>query len=263
MLRKTHEQRDMERGHMKSRIPSIAALSVVLCVAGAAIAVNIGTVRDTSALEHRQSFAPSNPPAPPVSIPSKQEILDQLLKMTRIKKFGVALWSEKAGMAPEGLVFVGSSLGGSADYQFLSQLGVKTLLSMQALHHDDEISCSAYGMNCVRYGILASPFANFARNPVFRRAFDRLVKDTTAGTKVYIHCMKGMHRTGALMSALTIRNTACGKQFDKAALHKDIEEALMRDYGFDEFFFGFVLLKWHYDVLDWVDQFEENQWICE
>jgi hypothetical protein len=235
----------------------------MLCIAGAAFAADTGIGRDTSALKNPASIAPPNPPAPPASIPSKQEVLDQLRKMTRIKKFGVALWSEKAGMAPEGLVFIGSSLDDSADYKFLSQLGVKTLMSMQALHHDDEKSCSAYGINCVRYGILASPFADFSNNPVFRRALDRLVKDTAAGTKVYIHCMKGMHRTGALMSALTIRNTACGKRFDKAALRKDIEEALMRDYGFDEFFFGFVLLKWHYEVLEWVDDFEENKWLCE
>ena len=249
---------------MKRLFSLIAALSTVLCIAGATFAVDIEIVRDTSALKNLQAFAPAsvaapNPSTRPVSIPSKQEVLAQLQKMTRIKEFGVALWSEKAGMAPEGLVFIGSSLGDRADYKFLSQLGVKTLMSLQALHHDDDTSCSAYGMDCVQYPILASPFANFAANPVFRKAFDRLIKDTTAGTKVYIHCMKGMHRTGALMSALTIRNTACGKQFDKAALHKDIEEALMRDYGFDEFFFRTVLLKWHYEVLDWVDEFEENK----
>lgn len=248
-----------DRRHLVS---SIAALSVVLCIAGAAFAGDIGSARDTSALERLQ-FLASTPPTPPVPIPSQQEVSDQLQKNTRIKKFRVALWSEKAGVAPEGLVFIGPYLHGNEDYKFLSQLGVKTLMSLQALHHDDKISCSAYEINCVQYKILASPFASFANDPVFRRAFDRLVKDTTAGTKVYIHCMRGSHRTGALMSALTIRNTACGKQFDKAALHKDIEEALMRDYGFDEFFFGFVLLKWHYEVLDWVDKFEENQWICE
>jgi hypothetical protein len=246
---------------MKRLVSSIAALSVVLCLAGAAFAADIG-MRDPSGLERPQSSA-SNPPTPPVALPSRQEVLDQLLKKTRIKKFGVALWSEKAGRAPEGLVFIGSSLGDSIDYKFLSELGVKTLMSLQALHHDDDAACSAYGMNCVRYGILASPFANFANDPVFRKALDRLVKDTTAGIKVYIHCMKGMHRTGALMSGLTIRNTACGKRFDRAALRKDIEEGLMRDYGFDEFFFGFVLLKWRYEVLEWVDEFEKNQWICE
>jgi len=253
---------------MKRLVSSIAVLSAVLCITGVAFAVDSGRVRDTSALKSLQAFASAsvaatNPSAPPVSIPSKQEVLAQLQKMTRIKKFGVALWSEKAGMAPEGLVFIGASLRDSDDYKFLSQLGVKTLLTMQALHHDDESSCSAYEMNCVQYKILASPFATFADNPVFRRAFHRLIEDTAAGTKVYIHCMKGMHRTGALMSALTIRNTACGKRFDREALRKDIEEALMRDYGFDEFFFRTVLLKWHYEVLDWVDEFEENKWICE
>ena len=247
---------------MKHLVSSIAALSVVLCIAGAAFAEDFGTSRDTSALQ-RLLFLASVPPTPPVPIPSQQEVLDQLRKNTRIKKFGVALWIEKAGAAPEGLVFIGPYLRGSDDYKFLSQLGVKTLMSLQALHHDDKKSCSAYEINCVQYKILASPFASFAKDPVFRRAFDQLVKDTTAGTKVYIHCMRGSHRTGALMSALTIRNTACGKQFDKAALRKDIEEALIRDYGFDEFFFGFVLLKWHYEVLDWVDTFEENKWICE
>lgn len=253
---------------MKRLVSSIATLSAVLCIAGTAFAIDIGIVRDISALGNLQtvasiSVAAPNPRPPPVSIPSKQEVLAQLQKMTQIKKFGVALWSEKAGMAPEGLVFIGPYLRGGDDYKFLSQLGVKTLMSLQALHHDDKITCSAYGMNCVQYKILASPFATFSDIPEFRKAFDRLVKDTTAGTKVYIHCMRGSHRTGALMSALTIRNTACGKQFDKAALRKDIEEALMRDYGFDEFFFGFVLLKWHYEVLDWVDYFEENKWICE
>ena len=247
---------------IKRLVSSIATLSVVLCIAGAAFAVDIGSARDTSALERLQ-FLASNPPTPPDPIPSKQEVLDQLRINTRIKNFGVALWSEKAGMAPEGLVFIGPYLRGSEDYKFLSQLGVKTLMSLQALHHDDVISCSDYGMNCVQYKILASPFATFSDNPMFRRAFDRLIKDTSSGTKMYIHCMRGSHRTGALMSALTIRNTACGKQFDKAALRKDIEEALMQDYGFGEFFFGFVLLKWHYEVLDWVDKFEENKWICE
>ena len=249
-------------GDMRHLVSSIAALSVVLCMAGAAFAEDIGSARDISALERLQ-FLASNPPTPPVPIPSQQEVLDQLRKNTRIKKIGVALWSEKAGMAPEGMVFIGPYLRGSDDYKFLSQLGVKTLMSLQALHHDDDTTCSAYGMNCVQYRILASPFTTFSKKPAFRRAFDRLVKDTTAGIKVYIHCMRGSHRTGALMSALTIRNTACGKPFDKAALHKEIEEALMRDYGFDEFFFGFVLLKWHYEVLDWVDKFEENKWICE
>ena len=249
-------------GGMKRLVSSIAALSVVLCIAGAAFAVDIGIVRDTSALDRLQYLA-SNQPKPPLPLPSKQEVLAQLRDFKQIKHFGVALWSEKDGLPPEGLVFVGSYLRGSDDYKFLARLGVKTLLSMQALHHDDKISCSANGIDCVQYKILASPFATFSNNPVFRNAFHRLIKDTTAGTKVYIHCMKGMHRTGALMSALTIRNTACGKRFDKAALHKEIEEALMRDYGFDEFFFGFILLKWHYEVLDWVDKFEENQWICE
>jgi hypothetical protein len=253
---------------MKCLIPSFAALSAVLCIAGAAFAADIGIVCDTSTLERLQSFAPvsvaaPNAPVPLVSIPSKQEVLDRLRNMTRIHNFGVALWCERAGMAPEGLVFIGSSLGGSADYMFLSQLGIKTVMSLQALHHDDAISCSASGMQCVQYEILASPIGSFSSNPMFRSALGRLVKDTTAGTRVYIHCLRGMHRTGALMSALTIRNTACGKPFNKAALRKDIENALMRDYGFDNIFFRIVLVKWHIEVLSWVDNFEENKWLCE
>jgi hypothetical protein len=94
------------------------------------------------------------------------------------------------------LVFIGSSLGDSIDYKFLSELGVKTLMSLQALHHDDDAACSAYGMNCVRYGILASPFANFANDPVFWKALDRLVKDTTAGIKGYLQDTMNARLTG-------------------------------------------------------------------
>jgi hypothetical protein len=253
---------------MKRFIPSFAALSAVLCIAGAGFAADIGLVRDTAVVESLLSFepasvAPPNPPAPLVSIPSKQDVLAQLRKMTRINDFGVALWREKAGAVPEGLVFIGASLEGNADYRFLSQLGVKTVLSLQALHHEDEILCSANGMDCVQYDVLASPIGSFSRNPMFRRALGRLVKDTTAGTKVYIHCLLGLHRTGALMSALTIRNTACGKRFNKAALRKEIEDALMCDYGYAKIFFRIVLVKWHLEVLSWVDNFEENQWLCE
>ncbi len=253
---------------MKRLIRWIAALSAVLCIAGAGFAADSGIMRDTAVLETVRSFAqasvtPPNPPAPAVSIPSKQEVLAQLRKMTRIHDFGVALWREETGRAPEGLVFIGSSLDGSADYRFLSQLGVKTVLSLQALHHDDELSCSTNGMDCVQYNVLASPIGSFSGNPMFRKALALLVKDTTAGTKVYIHCLLGLHRTGALMSALTIRNTACGKQFNRAALHKEIEETLMRDYGFAKIFFRIVLVKWHIEVLGWVDNFEENQWLCE
>ncbi len=201
-------------------------------------------------------------PAPERVALSRQETEELLRNSSPIDNFRVAVWSrENLAGGPDGLLFTGATPKTKADYEFLSGLGVKTILNLQGAHSDNIDFCSAYGLDCIRYPIIAFP-KNFSDNSFFRDAFHRLVSETTAGAKIYVHCLGGKHRTGALVLALKIRNTACGRQFDRAALRGEIDAGLTL-YGYDGKKYHDILFNWRNDVLSLVDDFEKNQWLCE
>lgn len=193
---------------------------------------------------------------------SKTELNDQFRAKSPIVNFRIAEWAENTGSeTPEGLVFTGASLLKAADYEYLAKAGVKTVIGLQGLHTDDQALCKTYGLSCAQHDIFAFP-KDFSDNDNFRDAFRLLVKETSAGNKVYIHCLGGYHRTGALALALKIRKAACGRQFDKAALHSEIEGFITGIYGYSGIY-QIMLFNWHNDILEMVDEFEKNQWLCE
>ena len=203
-----------------------------------------------------------DPPAPERIALSRRETEEQLHNLSPIDNFKVAVWSrESRAGAPEGQLFTGAMPSTKADFEFLSKLGVKTILNLQGAHTDDGALCLANGLDCVRFPIIAFPMM-FSDNPNFQAAFRRLVKEIEAGSKVYVHCLGGKHRTGALVLALKIRNTACGRQFNRTALRGDID-ADLTNYGYDGKKYHGILFNWRNDVLNLVNHFERNKWLCE
>ncbi|HBB67096.1 MAG: hypothetical protein A2X28_06855 [Elusimicrobia bacterium GWA2_56_46] len=195
-----------------------------------------------------QSVAVVSPPAPQkVAAP--------------IKNFGVAVWKNSERGPREGLVFRGGTPMGEAAFKFLAELGIKTTINLRMTHTDDQQLCAANGIECLEYGVIPIPVINIVWHVDFRRAFARAAAELDAGHKIFISCQGGRHRTSALVAALTIRNAACGKAFDKEELRKHLEQSL-EVFGFHNFN-GKLLGSWEHEILEWVDDFEENQWLCE
>ena len=235
-----------------------------------ALLLSLAVYASAGAVEELKSSSPGDTaavselalPAPAPAVPSRRETEERLRESSPIANFRVAAWSEKsAGGVPEGLLFTGAMPKTKADYEFLSRLGVKTILNLQGAHSDNIAFCTANKLDCIRYPIIAFP-KRFSDNSFFRDAFRRLVSETSAGAKIYVHCLGGKHRTGALILALKIRKTACGRQFDRAALRRDIDAGLTL-YGYDGKKYHDILFNWRNDVLSLVDDFEKNQWLCE
>ena len=91
----------------------------------------------------------------------------------------------------------------------------------------------------------------------FRNAFNFVLSERAAGHTVYFHCLHGSDRTGALATALTIRERACGRSHDKAAIKAEVDATLER-HGFHG---RYVFLRLSID--SWLENLEKNQWICE
>jgi len=93
---------------------------------------------------------------------------------------------------------------------------------------------------------------------MFRAAYRRIISDRAAGKKVYFHCQHGSDRTGAMASAIKIRETACGRpSFDRTQLWTAINNNLER-YGFHSVFFSL-----RSEIRSWVFDFEKHsEWIC-
>jgi len=178
-----------------------------------------------------------------------------------IKNFGVAVWKNSGRGQPEGLVFRGGTPKGEAAFKFLSELGIKTTINLRMTYTDDQKLCAANGIECLEYGVIPIPIIDIVWHRDFRRAFSRSAAEMEAGHKIFISCQGGRHRTSALVAALTIRHAACGKSFDKAELRNYLEESL-KEFGFHNFN-GKLLGSWEHEILEWVDDFEENQWLCK
>jgi hypothetical protein len=178
-----------------------------------------------------------------------------------IKNFGAVIWKDgdRAGM--EGLVFRGGQPEGREGYGFLGQLGVKTVINMRTQKYSDQAQCSANGIECLDYSVVPFPGIPIKYHGNFKRAFARASTDMEAGRKVFVYCQGGRHRTGALVSALLIRKTACGKTYNKAELKASIE-AMLKDFGFFNIC-GKILNSWANDIREWVENPEDNKWICE
>lgn len=152
----------------------------------------------------------------------------------------------------------GGSLDNEAAYSFMGTLGVNSVINLQSSHHEDQAACTKYGLNCRDFSVLPFDHLRLGKSGDFRHAFNFAVDELKAGKKIYIHCMKGKDRTGALAAALTIRSRACGREFDKAQLKATIEASLDEHHFWRKNYPG-----WLSEIRGWVDDFEGNKaWLC-
>lgn len=161
------------------------------------------------------------------------------------------------GVVSEG-IFRGAKLDDERDYRYLAEeLGVSVVINMRCRHTDDDALCAEHGLECLDYQLWLLPGGDaFFDWKTFRAAFRRVLLERAAGRKVFFHCLHGADRTGALASALAIRETACGREFDRAGLWKRIETVLDR-HGFHRTF-RFL----YRDIKSWVFEFERYPWLC-
>lgn len=159
----------------------------------------------------------------------------------------------------DGVVYRGGSLDNESSYAFLRDIGVSAVVNLQSSHQADLALCTKYGLKCQESGILPFDFISLTKSSAFQEAFRFVLEERKAGKKVYIHCMKGKDRTGALAAALMIRERACGGDLDKARLRDTIEESLKaHNFWFRNY------PKWHAEITGWVDNFEGNKdWLCK
>jgi hypothetical protein len=243
---------------MNKSVNLLSSIALLLSLSAYVSAGSMSELKDSA----KDTGGAINVPAPAPNVISRSDLDAQFRAKASIVNFRVAEWVEnKAGEIPEGLVFTGAALPKEADYKYLAGMGVKTVIGLQGMHTDNQDMCKAYGLTCAQHDIFAFP-KDFSENANFKAAFRRLVKETSAGHKVYIHCLGGYHRTGALALAFKIRKAACGKQFDKAALHNEIEGFVTGIYGYKGIYQK-MLFNWHNDILKLVDEFDKNQWLCE
>lgn len=167
-----------------------------------------------------------------------------------------------APRAPEDMLSAPAYRGGSLDnenaYRFMGTLGVNSVINLQSSHHEDQAACARFGLNCRDFSVLPFDHLRLGKSGDFKAAFNFAVDELKAGKKIYIHCMKGKDRTGALAAALTIRSRACGGEFDKAQLKTSIEASLDKHRFWRKNYPG-----WLSEIRGWVDDFEGNKaWLC-
>lgn len=156
-------------------------------------------------------------------------------------------------------VYRSERLDAEEDYAFLAgTLGVDTVVNLRYFHTDDRRLCRKYGLRCVNYRL--RPFEE-DEEPldwyVLKAAFRHTVKEQAAGRGVHMHCLHGSDRTGALASAVMIRDRACGRDYDKDKLWEFIRTTL-KQYGFHDVYVN-IYLK----IKGWVYKLDRNPWICE
>lgn len=198
--------------------------------------------------------------SPVPEVPAAGTSQAQLLANIPVGNFGTV--DLDASRAPEDLLSAAAYRGGSLDnetaYKFIGALGVNSVINLQSSHNEDQAACAKFGLNCRDFSVLPFDHLRLGKSGNFKDAFNFAVDELKAGKKIYIHCMKGKDRTGALAAALTIRARACGREFDKAQLKTNIEASLDQHHFWRKNYPG-----WLSEIRGWVDNFEGNKaWLC-
>ena len=158
-----------------------------------------------------------------------------------------------------GLVYRGERLNDEPDYQELARLGVKTIINLESLFEDDQKICSKYGISCTRFPIPLRGFPELDKNfdyKMLEKAFQFLIDENSRNKKVYIHCHYGSDRTGALVSAVTIRLNYCeNKENYNADAAWDKVQSDLRTYNYHDFLYKKLkknIKLWTYTPPDWI-----------
>ncbi|HAH30782.1 MAG TPA: hypothetical protein DCL44_00530 [Elusimicrobia bacterium] len=227
----------------------IVVLSLLTAVTSAAHAEESTAITQLPQLDTKPVVEVSTPAMP------------EAAKGAPIKNFGVVVWKNPERGEKEGLVFRGGQPEGPEAYKFLGELGVKTIINLRTLRDTDQNLCAANGIECLDYSVIPVPGIKIHFHSNFKRAFAKAASEMEAGRKVFIYCQGGRHRTGALVSALTIRSVVCGKSYDKTELRNYMEK-MLKDFGFYNLC-GKALNSWANDIRGWAKNPEKNKWICE
>lgn len=156
-------------------------------------------------------------------------------------------------------IFRGEQIRTMEQYRFLrEELGVDTVLNLEYFHNEDQELCRKNSLRCAELPLMLFVGKDLSFDwQTFRKAFMFVLAERAEGKKVYFHCLHGSDRTGALAAALMIRDRACGRAYDKAALEEEVDATLER-HGFHG---RYVFLR--RSIAGWVENFDKNQWICK
>ena len=98
------------------------------------------------------------------------------------------------------------------DYRLLQPLGVDTVLNLEYFHNEDQDLCRKNSLRCAELPLMLFVGKDLSFDwQTFRKAFRFVLGERAAGKKVYFHCLHGSDRTGALATALMLRERACGR----------------------------------------------------
>jgi len=160
------------------------------------------------------------------------------------------------GKAIEG-VYRGGRINTKENYAILKDLNVKTIITLEYFLDESEKYCKVFNFECLEFPIfLDLPHSDiFFSYSTLKEAFREVNLARLQNKVVYIHCYHGSDRTGALASALRIRQVACIGDYDKVALRKEIDTTLTK-YKFNAAYFPTLRSK----ILDWTQNVPK--WIC-
>ncbi|MDD5210585.1 MAG: hypothetical protein PHV36_14445 [Elusimicrobiales bacterium] len=245
---------------LKSRISAIAAAGALVLAYGSAFAETMYAPQLNADMLIIGSEKPDLP-VPTLAMAGEKSETDELAG-SPIDNLDVVVRQEPSagGRDGEAVIYRGGKLDSEETFAFLRGLGVGAVANLQNIHPSNQRLCGKYGLNCGDFGI--APFGVKSLTDSrsnFQGAFRFVNRQRKAGRKVYIHCLLGNDRTGALAAALILRDQACGKTFDKARLISVLDNSL-RKHNFGFRFFS----MWHSEIKDWVENFDKHRpWLCE
>lgn len=154
-------------------------------------------------------------------------------------------------------IYRGGDLNKEADYKMLRDYKIDLVINFRVVK-DDEKLCKEYGLDCRHYPIfMLLPFSDmFFPYEKLQKAYREVIRAVEDGKNVFIHCYAGKDRTGAIASALKLRELACWQEYDikemKALITMNLE-----NYGFAFYLYPFL----YRNIMKWVE--ELPAWICE